>query len=123
MAIAMTVEAILARHHPAPSYGTEPPICTWCEQNWPCEVAVVANDGPVVEVARAAEALVEGLTNYVSYSSGKWQAGGAANTLDTLVVLVVRWQKERARIEREQAEATEPQAETDAREFMRATLG
>lgn len=75
-----------------------------------------------LRVARAAEELVEGLTNYVSYSSGKWQAGGAAYSLDKLVVLVTYWQKDRARIEREQAEAQESQEETDAREFTRATL-
>lgn len=78
---------------------------------------------PLVEqVATAAEALVEGLTNCVTYSSGKWQAGGKDNTLDTLVVLVVRWQKERAAFERLLAEEEAPQSETDAREFMRATL-
>ena len=76
----------------------------------------------VLHVAQAAEELVEGLTNYVSYSSGKWQAGGAADSMDKLVIAVVSWQKDRVRIEREQADAKESQQETDARQFMRDTL-
>lgn len=77
---------------------------------------------PMEQVAVAAEALVEGITNCVTYSSGKWQAGGKDNTLDTLVVLVVRWQKDRARIEREEADANRTDDEIAADDFMRATL-
>lgn len=73
-------------------------------------------------VAMAAEDLVEGLTNCVSYSSGKWQAGGKDQTLSTLIDSVYAWQKDRARQEREEAEANESQQETDARQFLRDTL-
>lgn len=41
MTIVLTLDAILARHVPATAYGHERPICTYCEQDWPCEVAVV----------------------------------------------------------------------------------
>jgi hypothetical protein len=75
------------------------------------------------QVAAAAEALVEGLTNCVTYASGKWQAGGKDNTLDTLVVLVVRWQKNRARLEQEEAYANRTDDEIAADDFMRDTLG
>jgi len=37
----LTLDAILARHVPAAAYGYECPICTYCEQDWPCEVAVI----------------------------------------------------------------------------------
>jgi hypothetical protein len=78
---------------------------------------------PLEHVAAAAEALVEGLTNCVTYSSGKWQAGGKDNTLDTLVVLVVRWQKDRARSEEAEADAARTDDEIAAADFMRDTLG
>jgi hypothetical protein len=78
---------------------------------------------PIERVAQAAEAVVDGLSNYASYKSGKWQAGGAGDTMDALIVAVVDWQRDRARIEREEAEAQELQAETDARQFMRDALG
>ncbi len=74
-------------------------------------------------VADAAEELIEGLSNFVSYSSGKWQAGGKDHTLSILINEVVAWQQDRARQEREQAEAQESQQEQDARQFMRDTLG
>lgn len=73
-------------------------------------------------VADAAEELVENLSNFVSYSSGKWQAGGKDNTLSVLVNEVVAWQKARSQQEREEAEANESQQEQDARQFMRDTL-
>jgi hypothetical protein len=76
----------------------------------------------VEQVAAAAEALVESITNFASYRSGKWQAGGTDNTLDTLSVLVIEWQKDRARQEREEADAARTDNEIAADEFMRATL-
>lgn len=74
-------------------------------------------------VAQAAEALIDGLTNFVSYSSGKWQAGGKDETLGKLHVAVIRWQKARADAEREEAEDALPQEYHDAHQFMRDTLG
>jgi hypothetical protein len=78
---------------------------------------------PIERAAQAAEALVEGLTYCTSYPSGKWQAGGKDDTLTDLVNAVVDWQKDRARAEREEADATEPQELVDARQFMRDALG
>jgi hypothetical protein len=78
---------------------------------------------PIERVAQAAEAVVEGLTTYASYTSRKWQAGGTDDTMDALIVAVVAWQKDRARAEREAADATEPQELTDARQFLNDALG
>jgi hypothetical protein len=78
---------------------------------------------PIERVAQAAEAVVEGLTNYASYQSRTWQAGGTDDTMDALIVAVVAWQKDRARAEREAADATEPQELTDARQFLNDALG
>lgn len=73
-------------------------------------------------VAQAAEALIEGLTNFVAYPSGKWQAGGKDETLGKVHVAVIRWQQARAAVEQEEADDAMPQEYHDARQFMRDTL-
>lgn len=75
------------------------------------------------KVAQTAEALVEGLTNFTEYSSGKWQAGGKDNTLDALNVAVVDWQRARAAVEQEEADDAMPQEWHDNRQFLRDALG
>lgn len=74
-------------------------------------------------VAQAAETLIDGLTHYTSYSSGKWQAGGKDDTLDALSVAVVAWQRARAAVERAEADDAMPQEYHDARQFLEDALG
>lgn len=44
-----------------------------------------------MRVARAAEALIESLTNGTYYASGKWQAGGKDYSLQLLAEAVSEW--------------------------------
>jgi hypothetical protein len=74
-------------------------------------------------VAQAAEVMVEYLTNYVSYSSGKWQAGGKDDSLGRLHVAVIRWQRARNAVEQEEADDAMPQEYHDNRQFLRDALG
>ena len=52
-------------------------------------------------MAQAAETLIGELTNFVTYSSGKWQAGGKDETLGKLHLAVNRWQQARKAVEQE----------------------